>query len=306
MYLCYIDESGTSNVPGNTSHFILAGISMPIWHWRDADREVTAVLSRYGLAKEELHTAWLLRAYLEQRRIPHFDALDRGARLAAVQRQRTAHLLKLQRAGNSKAYRQVKKNYEHTNAYVHLTFAERATVAKDVADVLSQWGFARLFGECIDKIHFDPAKTGRTVDEQAFEQVISRFQQYLARTDDIAGRPNFGLVVHDNNQTVAKKHTELMRRFHDEGTLWTRVDRIIETPLFVDSRLTRMVQIADLCSYALRRYVENGDVDLFRRIFKRADRVGSKAVSVRHFAGLSCTCEICDAHHRGKWVNSPI
>jgi hypothetical protein len=28
-----------------------------------------------------------------------------------------------------------------------------------------------------------------------------------------------------------------------------RIDNIIETPLFVDSRLTRMVQIADLCSY---------------------------------------------------------
>ena len=31
MYLCYIDESGTSDIPGNTSHFILAGLSLPIW-----------------------------------------------------------------------------------------------------------------------------------------------------------------------------------------------------------------------------------------------------------------------------------
>ena len=33
MYLCYIDESGTSDIPGNTSHLILAGLSLPIWHW---------------------------------------------------------------------------------------------------------------------------------------------------------------------------------------------------------------------------------------------------------------------------------
>jgi hypothetical protein len=33
MYLCYIDESGTPESSGNTSHFVLAGISIPIWHW---------------------------------------------------------------------------------------------------------------------------------------------------------------------------------------------------------------------------------------------------------------------------------
>ena len=66
MYLCYIDESGTPDVPGNTSHFILAGISIPIWHWRSADRSISTILRRYGLGGEELHTAWVLRSYLEQ------------------------------------------------------------------------------------------------------------------------------------------------------------------------------------------------------------------------------------------------
>jgi hypothetical protein len=87
-----------------------------------------------------------------------------------------------------------------------------------------------------------------------------------------------------------------MRRFHAQGTLWTDVDRIIETPLFVDSSLTRMVQIADLCSYALRRYVENNEKDLFRRVFTRADRFRNTVVGVRHFTDLSCTCDICQAH----------
>ena len=29
MHLCYNDESGMSGVPGNTSHYVLAGISVP-------------------------------------------------------------------------------------------------------------------------------------------------------------------------------------------------------------------------------------------------------------------------------------
>jgi hypothetical protein len=293
---CYMDESGTSSIPGNTSHFVLVGVSIPIWHWRDADRDITNVLARYDLAEDEFHTAWLLRKYLEQSQIPNFAGLDRAARRSAIQRRRTAELLRLQRSPDAGPYRQTKKTYKHTEPYIHLTFAERLTAAQDVADAVARWGFARLFAECIDKVHFDPKRAGRTVDEQAFEQVVTRFDRYLTNIQEPGASQNFGLLVHDNNESVAKRHTELMRRFHQQGTLFGQINRIIETPLFVDSKLTRMVQIADLCAYALRRFVENREMNLFKRIFARADRVGSRTVGVRHFTGLGCGCPICDAH----------
>ncbi len=298
MNLCYIDESGTADMPGNTSHFVLAGISVPIWQWRNADRQVNAILTRYGLAGKEIHTAWLLRPYLEQARIPDFEKLDGPARRIAVERARNAYLLSLQKSHQNKTYKQAKKNYRHTADYTHLTLTERTNLLRDVANCVSGWGFARLFAECIDKLHFDSSKTARTVGEQALEQIVSRFEQYLKHTDPPQGQRNFGLLVHDNNQTVAHKHTALMRHFHAQGTLWTSVERIIETPLFVDSALTSMVQIADLCSYALRRYLENGETDLFNPLFARADRVGNRVVGVRHFTVASCSCEICQAHRR--------
>lgn len=292
-------------MPGNGTHFVLAGLSIPISYWRAADRQISLILSAYGLENEELHTAWIARKYLEQSKIPNFEKLDWGARKSAVLRYRTAELLRLQKLPTSKPYRQAKKNYQHTEPYVHLTYDERMAALREVAAAVSGWGHARLFAECIDKTHFDPSRTRRAVDEQAFEQVVSRFQQYLANITGtmfgapaVAAGPNYGLLVHDNNQTVAKKHTDLMRQFHAAGALWTAVDNIIETPLFVDSRLTRMVQIADLCSYSLRRFVENGDTDLFQRIFERADRFGGKAVGVRHYTNLGCQCEICEAHKR--------
>ena len=297
MYLCYVDESGTPEIPGNTSHFVLAGISIPIWHWRDADRSISAVLAKYGLGNAELHTAWMIRKYLEQSRIPHFDNLNWSDRRAAVERERNAYLLYLQRTGRSKTYHQHKKNYAHTNSYIHLTANERLQAVREVAQCVSSWGYARLFAECVDKLHFDPARYSCTVDEQAFEQLVSRFEQYLASTEDQnTSHLHYGLLVHDNNETVAKKHTELMRRFHKQGTLWTRIKRLVDTPLFVDSSLTRLVQIADLCSYALRRYLENHETDLFDRTFLRADRRGSTVVGVRHFTGSACVCEICKAH----------
>lgn len=296
MFLCYVDESGTSDVPGNTSHFVLAGISIPIWYWRNSDSEVYGILSRYGLGGKELHTAWLLRPYLEQARISEFERLDWAARRSAVDRERNAYLLRLQRSQKAKTYHQARKNFAHTQPYIHLTFDERRSLVREVADSVSGWGYARLFAECVDKLHFNPTRSGKSVDEQAFEQVVSRFEQYLENTEERRGQKNYGLLVHDNNETVAKKHTHLMRGFHRQGTLWTTVERIIETPLFVNSSLTSMVQVADLCSYALRRYLENSETDLFRRIFARADRVGATAVGVRHFTALDCVCEICQAH----------
>lgn len=298
MYLCYVDESGTPDIPGNTSHFVLAGISTPVWRWKNCDQEIRAIKARYDLQGLEIHTAWMLRWYLEQDKVASFDSLDYRQRRYEAAKIRNAELLRLQGAGSQKRaqYRQTKKNYKKTDSYIHLSHAERKAFILELAQCVSNWGFARLFAECIDKVHFDPVRAARSVDEQAFEQVVSRFQQFLQITGGHGLEKNFGLLIHDNNETVARKHTRLMRSFHRKGTLWTNVDNIIETPLFVDSELTGMVQIADLCGYALRRYLENGEEDLFDLVFQRADRRGPVVVGVRHFSDSACCCKICCAH----------
>jgi len=295
MYLCYIDESGTPDIPGNTSHFVLAGLSIPIARWKYCDRALEVVKLRYGLSNTEIHVGWLLRKYLEQSRISNFNSLNWDQRRVQVRQIRTAELLRLQRTANSKQYKQTKKNYAKTQDYAHLTYQERRDFIREVAELISRWNFARLFAECVDKIHFDPSRTAQTINEQTFEQIVSRFEHYLqniSRNDPKC----CGLLIHDNNPTVARKYTDMMRKFHQTGTMWTTVRKIIETPLFVDSQLTSMVQIADLCAYALRRYLENSERELFDLIFQRADRRFRTRVGVRHFTGSSCTCEICSQH----------
>jgi len=207
MYLCYIDESGTSDIPGNTSHFVLAGLSIPIKYWKSCDKAIQTIKNKYDLQDAEIHIAWILRPYLEQTRISNFENLDYTQRRSQVQRFRKAELLRLQKAKNPKHYFQTKKNYKRTEAYIHLTYRERREFIKTIATRVSNWGFARLFAECVDKIFFDPSKREQTIDEQSFEQVVSRFEHYL----QIIGRRypdrRCGLLIHDNNQTVAKKHT---------------------------------------------------------------------------------------------------
>jgi hypothetical protein len=138
---------------------------------------------------------------------------------------------------------------------------------------------------------------GTSIDEQAFEQLVSRFERFLQIIGNVRGNlTDYGLLIHDNNETVARRHTELMKKFHYRGTLWTHIDQIIETPLFVDSALTSLIQISDLCAYALRRYLENGEEELFDLIYQRADRKDGIVVGVRHFTNRTCTCKICESH----------
>jgi hypothetical protein len=298
MYLCYIDESGTSDIPGNSSHFVLAGLSLPIEYWKSCDRHVGKIKSKYDLDNAEIHVAWLLRPYLEQTTIPNFEKLSYKQRRSKVEQLRKAKLLQLQRAANSNLYHQTKKNFRKTEDYVHLTYSERKDFISELAHCISEWGFARLFAECVDKIYFDPTRREQiqTIDEQCFEQVVSRFEHYLQLIGAGGPKTSCGMLIHDNNETVARKLTDLMKQFYQKGTMWTKVKNIIETPLFVDSQLTSMVQLADLCAYALRRYLENSEEELFNLVIKRADRKDNILVGVRHYTQKGCQCQICSQH----------
>ena len=124
--LCYIDESGTPEVPGTTSHYILAGLSVPIYHWKTCEDDVNAVKARYHIGECEIHTGWLIRKYPEQDQIVAFDSLPYPQRAAQVEALQRAELIRLQ--GNpsfQKKLKQAKKNYNQTKHYIHLTLAER-------------------------------------------------------------------------------------------------------------------------------------------------------------------------------------
>lgn len=291
MFLCYIDESGTPNIPGNTSHFILAGIAIPADRWKQCDKVIAKIKQDGNIRNNEIHTAWMLRPYLEQRKIPNFDQLNYNQRRSAVLTLRKGYLYHLQK-NNPKMYRKTKKIYKNTDPYIHLTHNERKSLITKFSKIIGNWGYARLFAECIDKIHFDPTRTKQSVEEQAFEQLVSRFEHYLQNISTTKKRI-MGILIHDNNETLSTRLTNLMMLFHKKGTLWTRIKNIIETPLFVDSQLTSMVQAADLCSYARRRYLENREDYLFKNIFKIADKKDNRIVGVRHFSSDECYCEIC-------------
>jgi len=301
-----MDESGTPDIPGNTSHFVLVGLSIPVRLWKTYESEINAIKNRYDLSNAEIHTGWILRPYREQRHIPGFNSMSREQRAAESEKFR---MRELHHRKKERSYRQARKTYKNTSPYTHLTCGERTDFIREVAACVSGWQFARLFAEAVDKTSVAVQRSRVSVSDQAFEQVVSRFETYLQIIDKSTPQKEYGLLIHDNNETVKKKHTDMMRKYHIQGTRWQSIDNIVETPFFVDSQLSCMVQVADLCGYVLRRYLERyernalGDYDsaLFDMVFRRADRKESNTVGVRHYTDKenACDCKICLGHRRG-------
>jgi len=93
MFLCYMDESGTPEIPGNTSHYILVGLVVPITKWKNCDIGIRFIRQKYGLEQGEIHTGWLLRSYEEQNKTPNFSSMTYAERRQSVEKYRNLKLL---------------------------------------------------------------------------------------------------------------------------------------------------------------------------------------------------------------------
>lgn len=297
MFICYLDESGTPESTG-TGHFVLVGLAIPVPEWKAIEQAINALKRTYGLGGEEVHTAWLARRYAQQEKIPDFDQMSFAQRRSAVEHGREQHLIRLAATGTRKQLESAKKNYRKSSAYVHLNWDERRRLLSQLADMIGQQEEITLFAEAIDKEFVYSGTHRRPPYEFAFTELIQRFEYFLRDRSEMQESPAFGLLVQDNNETVARRLTELMRRFHSEGTRWTEIEHIVETPMFVDSQLTTMVQLADLCGYAVRRFFEVDEAELFDRVSPRIHRRDGKIVGARHFAPPDCPCVICADRNR--------
>ena len=194
-------------------------------------------------------------------------------------------------SGNRQKIKSYRKEARLIDPYLHLTRNERIACLEELARQVASWIDVRIFADAISKADFTNSHV--TPCEIAFEQVLARFQAFLSF------KHGTGIVVHDKNDTVAPRLTKLARQFHSTGTLFRQIPDIVETPLFIDSSMTSMIQMADLCACALRRLLENSESRFWDILESRVDRIADKLVGVRHYNGRrQCACRVCTAHGR--------
>lgn len=290
--LCYFDESGVPELGANTTHYVLVGVAIAVENWEAKDTALDTLKRPFGLAAAEVHAGWMARRYLEQEHIADFENLSRDERRTLAEKEHSNRVALAIAAGELKKAARQRKDFRRIRPYLHLTRLERDEFLEKAADLLGSWGDVTLFGESIDK-SAGLARAFRTPPaEAAFEQVIARYEAWLARN------ARLGMVVYDRNETVANRFVALVENFRRAGTLWRSVHHLVEQPFFVESHLTPMVQLADLAAYAVRRYCEKSETALFDRVYPRFNRHAGRVVGLRHYTGrsIACTCRICQEH----------
>ena len=130
----------------------------------------------------------------------------------------------------------------------------------------------------------------------AFEEICIRFDRFLIRIRRRAGirERQPGLVLLDESQHKAKLqlHAQYLR---DHGTRWGRILNLPQMPVFVDSRYHRIVQLADLVAYGLRRRYEYQDDRFFDPITSVFDAEGGVIHGLVHYKpqDMDCYCPAC-------------
>lgn len=235
MYLLCADDSGSSADP-KQQYFVLTGVAVfeRQVHWLGSELDrIVSPSDAISKRPLELHGSPMLGGYDD------WEAFSRPDRIAAIK-----------------------------NALNVLRSSKQSTVA---------------FGVAVKKT----AIPGLNPVERAFEQLCRRFddflfddflkQLYLSQQQRKHGHNHVsldaqrGLMIFDDS-AMETTLQGLARQFRHAEHSTGPLRNITEVPLFVDSRATRLVQLADLIAYSVFRYVERGDaqfLDVFRHRFHR-------------------------------------
>jgi Protein of unknown function (DUF3800) len=148
---------------------------------------------------------------------------------------------------------------------------DRIKAIKDSLEVLAaSHNSTRVFGCVIRKSVVSP----KDPVELAFEQLASRFDYFLRRSYN-QGNNQRGLIIFDKS-TYESTIQRLATDFSDIGHTWGVIKNLAEVPLFLDSKASRLIQLADLVAYSIYRNYEHKDDQFFSIILKRLDSDGGQ------------------------------
>lgn len=152
-----------------------------------------------------------------------------------------------------------------------------------------------LFGCAIEKKYADI----RSEDpyEMAFEDLVSRFDLFLDRTNRSAsqrgGEQQRGLIVLAESN-YQKAIGTLAQRLRISGTRWRSLRNIADVPLFAPARDTRLLQYADFCANAIYGRYHGKHTGDFDRIAVKFDREEYVVHGLAHLTTDSlCPCIAC-------------
>lgn len=127
----------------------------------------------------------------------------------------------------------------------------------------------RLFGAVVNKSKLggsDPVFC-------CFEQLTNRFDMFLGRCYIKHKDPQRGIMLFDESSTEQRIQT-LAREFKYNGHAYGKTHNYSEVPVFLDSRASRLIQLADLVAFSMFRHYEHDDSQYFDVFKHKFDNEG--------------------------------
>ena len=192
-------------------------------------------------------------------------------------------------------------------AWKHLSKDAARGAIKSVLRVLGDEAYdsAHAFACVVHKDSYPDADPMR----MAFEDLCSRFDTYL-ETLARGGNRQHGLVILDKS-TYETKLQAMALELRTTGTQWgRRIRHVADTPFFVDSHASRVIQLADHVAYAVFRRFQAKDTQYFDCIARKFYSVDNVVHGLAHKEGNAnrdCMCPGCVTRRiaKGDGPSSP-
>jgi len=141
-------------------------------------------------------------------------------------------------------------------------------------------------------INIDAAQNPNQVRSDVFEEAICGFNTFLVWCHRL-GHTNKGLIIIDKNKE--EQYKQLLDNFRQNGTKYGYLGNVIDIPYFARCHETPMLQLADLCAYAIFRNYEKADSEylniILPRVYKTLD---GKMFGLKHLTKTRpCSCISC-------------
>jgi hypothetical protein len=267
MYLLFADESGTH---GGSPVFVVGGLAVHEHDAQNLQRTLAAAVEPHAAAARlsaddlELHAAEMRNASppgkgQPGRRVSPWTLLARRDRLNCL----------------NEAYKRI--------ADFQPSDPDLPTVA---------------FGVALD-LHFHSGLSTVERERFAYEVLLNKFDVMLKRKRARNLGANRGLVIHDRRVVAEKDIQEWTREWQKAAGTVGQLRNMADVPLFADSRASRLIQAADLISYALYRHYAGGprNPDYIEGLWSKFDTVDSQMHGCVHytpeFGSGSCACRPC-------------
>ncbi|HXP50539.1 MAG TPA: DUF3800 domain-containing protein [Bacteroidia bacterium] len=128
----------------------------------------------------------------------------------------------------------------------------------------------------------------------AFEDISKRFDLYLKRVNTEGSNQRGLLILDESSHETTLQNLAI--DFRNVGTQWGTVKYLADIPLFVDSKASRLVQLADHVAYAVFKRYNHGDSQYFDIIaskFYSNDNIIHGLAHKHPNMNMQCMCIAC-------------